>query len=300
MKLLNWFSRHKVTLYYTIGYLTAGIILLIFFLYLTFPWEKLSNYVEIQTEKFLGSVIDIRESEVKFPLKMTWSGVSIRPQTAQKTIRVNIDRISLEWTVRSLLKRRLDLIWSIQAAGGRGRGRIAGQTTDRGMQYRLTGDLKELDLGKIIEFVNPNVHEIEGTLALKQMQHDWVGGNFTKGVGMADLELVDGRIGTLDLIFTHIRGKISMRGGVAQINNILALGPSLELRGSGNIVFRPKFPDSLVNLNTRATVKDSSGPLALLAGSSSMARPGKAIELSLRGPLRRLTFFLNGASLFKL
>ena len=297
MKILIWLRRHKTALFRATAYLAAGIILLTVFLYLTFPWKKLSRYVRIQAEKVTASSIQIEESKVRFPLKMIWTGIVLSPRAAANPIEVKADQLSIEWTVGSLLKRRLEFFWSIKTAGGRGQGQIAGQPTDRGMQYRFEGDLKELDLGQIIEFIAPNVFEIEGTVELTGIQHDWIGADFLKGSGAADLEIVDARVGALELAFSQIKGHLAMRAGVAHLDDVTAYGPSMELVGSGNILFRSNLPGSLVNVSSRLTVKDDTGPLSMLAG---IAASGKPIELSLRGTLRRPTLFLNGKPMMTL
>ena len=295
-----WFQRHKTILFRVIAYLTAGIILLTVFLYLTFPWQKLSRYVRIQAEKYTASSIKVEKSEVRFPFKMIWKGIVFSPHTTENPIEVKADQLDLEWPVGFLLQRRLELFWSIRTAGGEGRGKIAGQPTDRGMQYHFEGDLKELNLGRVIEFITPNIHEIEGTVDLTGVRHDWIGSDFLKGSGTADLEVVDARIGALDLVFSQIRGRLAMKAGVAHLEDVTAHGPSMELMGSGNILFRSDLSKSLINLNSRATVKDAAGSLSMLGGLSASGKPGKAIELSLRGTLRRPTLFLNGAPILTL
>jgi type II secretion system protein N len=298
--MLTWFQRHKTVLFRAIAYLTAGVILLTVFLYLTFPWQKLSRYVRIQAENYTASSIKIEKSEVRFPFKMIWTGIVFSPHTAENPIQIKADQLNLEWTIGSLLRKRLELLWSLRMAGGEGRGEIAAHPTDRGMQYHFEGDLKELDLGKIIEFVTPNVHEIVGTIELTGVQHDWIGNDFLKGSGAANVEIVDARIGALDLVFSQIRGRLAMKAGVAQLDDVTAHGPSMELVGSGNILFRSNLSGSLVNISSRATVKDATGSLSMLGGLSASGQPGKAIELSLRGAIRRPTLFLNGTPVLTL
>jgi type II secretion system protein N len=300
MKMLIWFQRHKTVLFRVVAYLTTGVILLTVFLYLTFPWQKLSRYVRIQAERYTASSIKVEKSEVRFPFKMIWKGIVFSPYSAENPIEVKADQLDLEWTIGSLLRKRLELLWSLRTAGGEGQGEIAGQPTDRGMQYHFEGDLKELNLGRIIEFVAPNIHKIEGTVDLTGVQHDWIGSDFLKGSGAADLEVVDARIGALDLVFSQIRGRLTMKAGVAHLVDVTAHGPSMELMGSGNILFRSDLSGSLININSRVTVKDTAGPLSMLGGLSASGKSGKAIELSLRGTLRRPTLFLDGTPVLTL
>jgi type II secretion system protein N len=292
--MIKWFNEHKGALFNFIGYLTFAVILVTVFIYLTFPWKKLSRFIEFQVEEALDSSIEVQKSEFHFPLKLVWTGVAFRPREGPKSVHVDLDNISLEWTLRRFLQRRLELLWSVKLAGGEGNGQIAAQPTDRGMQYRFEGDLQDIHLENLITFVAPNPYGLDGVIGITHARHDWVGENIFRGTGSADLEVTDARSKTFDIGFNRITGHLVMKGGVAQLDDFLAQGPAMDLTGSGNVLFRPKLEDSLVNFNSRATIRDTKGPLALLGALSPKRGAGGATEFSLRGTFRRPTIFMNG------
>ena len=292
--MIKWLQEHKALLYQVIGYLTVAMVLLTVFIYFKFPWEKLSLFVEAKIEEATSGSLEIKEREIRFPLKMIWTGVTFEPRAVSHPIAIEIDRISVEWTLRRLLQRRLELLWSVQFAEGKGRGRFLAQPTDQGMQYRIQGDLEEVQLEQVFEFVAPNVQGVEGSVKITRIQHDWVGQEFLKGTGEASLEITDSRIKNWDIRFNRILASLSMKSGVAQLDDVLAQGPAVELTGSGNILIRPVLSNSLINFNSRAIIRDPSGPLALLAGSSSRRGGAGTADLTLRGTFRRPTLFLNG------
>ena len=92
--MIRWIQEHKSTLFGILGYLTFSVILLTVFIYLTFPWQKLSRFIEFQVEQALDSTIEIQKSEFRFPLKLVWTGVAFKPREAGKAVRVDLDKIS--------------------------------------------------------------------------------------------------------------------------------------------------------------------------------------------------------------
>jgi type II secretion system protein N len=296
--MIKWFNEHRGALFNFIGYLTLAVVLVTVFIYLTFPWQKLSRFIEVRVEEALDSSIEVQKSEFHFPLKLVWTGVAFRPRGGPRTVHVDIDHISLEWTLRRFLQRRLDLLWSVKLAGGEGSGEIAAQPTEKGMQYRVEGNLREINLANVMAFVAPNPYGLDGSIGITHARHDWVGENFFKGTGSADLEVTDARSKTFDVGFNRITGHLVMKGGVAQLDDLLAQGPAMDVTGSGNVLFRPVVEDSLINFNTRAVIRDTKGPLAILGAMSPKAGPGGSTEFSLRGTFKRPTLFMNGAPVY--
>ena len=300
--MFKWIQSHKTTVLLALGYLTAGVILLTVFLYLTFPWQKLSDFILVKAEEAMVSEIEVKESEIRFPLKLIWTGVVVSPHKAPHTdgrpMRVVADRITLEWPLGPLLSRRMELLWSVETAGGEGRGLMAVQPTDQGLQYHFRGDAKQLRLGQIIEFMTPNTYGIEGTVKIADARFDFLEADVLRGSGSAVLEVSDARISSLDLAFSRITGQLSMKAGVANLENVMAQGPAIELVGGGNILLRSGLPESLINFNSRASVKKATGPLSILGGSSAEGGPESGIDLALRGTFKRPTLFFNGVPVF--
>jgi type II secretion system protein N len=302
--MLKWIKTYKNTLFLVLGYLTLGVILLTVFLYLTFPWQKLTAFIVAQAEKATASSIEFKESEVRFPLKLIWTGVVVSPRAAaysaqdqnRHPVRVAADRVTVEWALVPLLKRRLELLWTIEAAGGKGRGLVAAQPTDQGMQYQFRGDVEDLRLERLIEYMAPNSYGIEGVIRVTAAQFDFVGKEFLKGSGSAALEILDARIAFLDVPFTRIKGDLSMKAGSARLENVQAQGPVLELVGGGDILFRPNLQDSLVNFNSRTMIRRPEGLLAFLVDPSKGSE--NAIELAVRGTFNRPTLFKNGTAIY--
>jgi hypothetical protein len=206
--------------------------------------------------------------------------------------RVLLDEIAVEWPLRALLRRQVDLIIRIKAAGGAGAATLAAQRSPRGLQYRLDGALTQLDVARLIRFWNPQFTAASGRIDVTIAGHDWVGDEPLRGTGRVEVAAHDLRIDALDLTFDSASGSMDLKGGVGNVEEFQAAGAALDLVGSGTLLFRSRMADSLVNLSARATVKQPVGMLALLAQPGS-----EGFDLGLRGPLARPGAYLNGAPL---
>lgn len=286
----RWTAARSPAVVTALGYAALVAVLVTVFLYLTFPWDKLSNRIRLQAELLTGARIDVQQSRVRFPLQLVWNGVTVTPKTG--AARVLLDQIAVEWPLPALLRRRIAVVIRIKVAGGDGVATLAVQGGARDLQYRLDGALTQLDLARVIRFWNPQFTAASGRIDVTIAGHDWVGDEPLRGTGRVEIEARDLRIEALDLTFDSAAGGIDLKGGVANIEAFEARGAALELVGDGTLLFRSSMFDSLVNLNARATVKQPVGILALLAS------PGNdAFDLGLRGPLRRPSLSVNGAAL---
>lgn len=286
--IVAWLSARSGQIATALSYAAACLVLVTLFLYLLFPREKLSDWVLAQTESAIASEIEISSGKMEFPFRLVWSGVTVIPH-ANPAIRVDLDEIALDWEIIPLIQRQLDLSMRLRGAGGTGLAFLAIQRTPEGPQYRLEGDLLDLDLEQVAEFLGIPPGEISGRLDVSVPTHHWVGDAALQGTGTVEIVASDVVIEAIDLTFDQIKARMKLAAGIGTFEALDARGPVADLVGSGSLVFRNRLSDSLVNLSSRLTVKDTNSLLALAnrAGESSA-------DLALRGPLGRPGLFLNG------
>ncbi|HSG05013.1 MAG TPA: type II secretion system protein GspN, partial [Nitrospiria bacterium] len=118
----------------TLGYLSAGVVAVTLFVYLTFPWDKLSLWAQAQVENKTGMDLKVGKSEVKFPFHMVWKDVTFSwsgPGSSQ----VKAERLSVEWPLRAILGRRLEVKFLARLFGGEFRGLLASENGEKGTVY---------------------------------------------------------------------------------------------------------------------------------------------------------------------
>ncbi|HSG04828.1 MAG TPA: type II secretion system protein GspN, partial [Nitrospiria bacterium] len=143
--------------------------------------------------------------------------------------------------------------------------------------------------------------EVNGTLRIASLEHAWINEKWRLGEGKTVVEISNilvkvssPQVSEFDLSIDRIKGEIGLKGGMGGLEDISATGTDFDLVGSGTLLLRPRFSESLLDFNSRLTLKTPKGPLAYL---SLLASPGGSLDLSIRGPLQRPTPYINGQPL---
>ncbi|HEY4484737.1 MAG TPA: type II secretion system protein GspN [Nitrospiria bacterium] len=290
MMLLEWAKRNRAALMTVLGYLSAGLITVTVFVYLTFPWKELSDWVRYQAEKSLAVKIEVRENRVGFPFQMIWKGVSVSvPQTASGAM--EIEEIRVNWPLGAVLRRRFNLAVSARGLGGEAAGRLSVLRTSEGMKMHLTADGGGFEIGRLAALMGYPGGDLFGSIRITRLVHEWMGQDWTTGDGSLTLEASDVEHKKWNVRFQKIGATLHTKGGMGRLENVKAEGPSLDLVGNGTLLFRPNPADSLLNFTSRVTLHKPTGPLALL---TAMASADGHLDFALRGPLRNPSTYVNG------
>jgi type II secretion system protein N len=277
-----------------IGYATAAVIAITVFVYLTFPWQQLSDWIRVKIERAAALEISVQNSRVRFPFRLVWNGVTVSRPGPVARVLWTADQVSVDWPVGAILRRQLDLDFGLQGLGGEARGRVTARRTPQGMKYHLEATANGFDLGKLATGFRLPSRDVSGAVGVNRFEHDWMNGDVLQGQGLLVLEAKEVALKNLEARFSRINGNLSLKGGMGHLENFTAQGDALDLVGSGSLLLRPDFMESLLNFNSRVTVRKPTGPLALL---SAMASPSGHLDFALRGALRRPTPYLNGTPL---
>ncbi len=291
MGLFQSVSRHRAGLITAIGYVTAAVIAITVFVYMTFPWQQLSDWIRVKIERATALEISVQKSHVRFPFRLVWNGVTVSQPGPAARVLWTADQLSVGWPVGSILRRQLDLDFGLQGVGGEARGRMTARRTAQGMKYHLEATGKGFDLGKLAAAFRLPSQDVSGAVGISRIENDWMNGDVLQGQGLLVLEANEVALKNLETRFARINGNLSLKGGMGHLENFSAQGDALDLVGSGTLLLRPDFMESLLNFTSRVTLRKPTGPLALL---SAMASPDGHLDFALRGALRRPTPYLNG------
>lgn len=290
MRGFQWISRHRSGFVTAIGYVTAAVIAITFFVYLTFPWHKLSEWVRIKVEQTTNLQVKVQNSRVRFPFRLIWKGVTVSRAGNSAPVLMTADQISAAWPLGAILKRHMDLDWGIEAWGGEIHGRFTARRTAQGMQYHMDASGKGFQLGRLAPLFQFPPDEINGTVRIRKFEHDWSNQDWMQGQGVLLMEATEVAIKKWQIRFRRLNGKATLNAGMSNLENLSAQGDALDLIGNGSLLLRPEFMESLLNFNSRVTIHNPTGPLALL---SAMA-PNGHLDFSIRGPLKQPTPYVNG------
>lgn len=287
----EWVNRRRAGLITVVGYATAAMITITILVYVTFPWQQLSDWIRVKLERAADLDISVQESRVRFPFLLVWTGVTVRPAGRPARISWSADRVTVGWPVGAILRRRLDFEIGLKALGGEAHGRVTARQSPQGMKYHLDATGKGFDLAKLAAGINLPSQDVSGAVLLTRLEHDWMNGDVLQGQGQIALEARGVEMKSLETRFARIRGSVSLKGGMGQLENVSVQGDALDLVGGGSLLLRPDFMESLLNFSSRITLRKPTGPLALL---SAMASSGGHLDFALRGVLRNPTPYVNG------
>ena len=290
MILFEWAKRNRAALATGLGYLSAALVAITVFVYLTFPWKQLSDWVRFQAERSLAVKIEVRESRFRFPFQLIWSGVTVAgPQTAGGP--VVIEELRVGWPLGAVIRRRLDLAVSARALGGEAGGRVSAKRTAEGTKIRLSANGRGFEVGRLASMMGYAGTDLLGTIRVTRLEHEWAGRDWTGGEGSMAVEASEVEHKKWEVRFSKIGATLLVKGGMGRLENVQAEGPSLDLVGNGTLLFRPNPADSLLNFSSRVTLHKPTGPLAWL---TAMASADGRLDLALRGPIRNPSAYVNG------
>jgi type II secretion system protein N len=281
-----------------LGYTLYTLVLLIFFLYLTFPHQKLEARLIAKLEQALDCQIRVNQSQRLFPLGLDWKQVQLHPQVGFKGD-VVVEQARARIYLLPLLQRRIETDFLIVALGGQVRGSFSVQQRDGKVQYYFQESAQNLELqalGLDIPF------KMEGRLKL-DLEATWQDQDLLRGSGSGDLELLGVKTGGVfaqglelpELSFSRVSTKLGFKNNVMTVEDFSAQGPHIEAAGQGTVLLRNRWSDGLLNLTTKAYVKEDlrqKFPVLAMMGNGR-----DSIEVVIKGTLGRPTIAINGIPL---
>ncbi|MBI3596598.1 MAG: type II secretion system protein GspN [Nitrospirae bacterium] len=288
----QWVNRHRSGFIAAIGYATAAVITITVFVYLTFPWQKLSEWIRIKIEQSTNLQVTVQDSRVRFPFLLIWKGITVSRAGHPVPVLMTADQILVAWPIGAILRRHMDLDLAIRAWGGEAHGRFTARRTAQGMQYHVEASGKGFELGKLAAVFQLPPEDVIGTVRISRFEHDWTNQDWMQGQGVLSWEATEVGLKPWEIRFKRLNGNVTLKAGMSNIENFSAQGEALDLVGNGTLLLRPEFMESLLNFNSRVTLHKPTGPLALL---STFSTPDGHLDFALRGALKQPTPYVNGA-----
>jgi type II secretion system protein N len=281
-----------------LGYSLYALALLIFFLYLTFPHQKLETRLIAMLEQTLSCQIRVNQSQWLFPIGLDWKQVHLHPQTGFKDD-VVVDQARARVYLLPLLQRRIETDFLIEALGGKVRGSFSVQRRDGKVHYYFQESAQNLELQALKLDIPFN---LEGRLRL-DLEATWQDQGFLRGKGSGALELLGVKTHGVsanglelpDLSFSGVVTKLALKNSVMTLEDFSAQGPDIEATGQGTVLLRDRWSDGLLNLATQAYLKEDLRqrfPVLAMMGHSR-----DPIEVIIKGTLGRPTVSINGMPL---
>jgi type II secretion system protein N len=238
------------------GYLLAGIVMLLIFLYLRFPGEALKDYVKaVAAARYPRASFSVDTIRPSLPPGLALSDITVafrdRPEAT-----LHADSLSVRPGGLSLLSGRLAIIMAAEGYGGEAGGRV---DFSRLFSFRgplsATGSIRDIRIEKCAWFREVLARQITGTLK-GSIAFSGTAEALKSGTGNVDFTLTNGTypllesfLGIEKIDFARVEGKVTYRNGALKINQLTLNGDKLRCSLKGNILLADNLGESQIDLN---------------------------------------------------
>ncbi|MHB1605249.1 MAG: type II secretion system protein GspN [Leptospirales bacterium] len=264
-----------------------------FFLH-EFPRHELAEHLlEVVSENTgLGTSAD--SARFDWPARISYDGLHLVSPSFQGPIAWEIPRFSGSLNLISLVSGKPRYNFDVKAYGGEFRGRLL--QARHGKWNHLRG--KTIHPINLLETKKLLRQNLSGRMNL-ETDYTWIRGSEQKGHGILNLAIENLVLHSLNIngiplpnvVFETVNGRLFLHDGQGKIESLVAEGPLAHVTGTGTILLRIPYQQSLINMDLHARLR---GQLKAIPLPSLETRKDGTLHIHLQGPLSAPSVALNG------
>jgi type II secretion system protein N len=299
-----------------IGYPSFSVFILLTFLYLSLPYDKLKARIEDQVSASGDIELEIGSLGPRPLLGLSASGVVIKmkqkdfdPQAKKKKdTRILLDEAVVKFGLIALIAGGVDVSFDVTGLGGEVEGTFS---ADKKKSWSFKGEVSKINLARLPILTDtvglPFAGLLSSKIDLSVLQDRW-----SDSAGLIEIDCEGGAIGdgkaklkipgnaflaaglTLPKVrLGRIGGQIKVEKGTASFQNVTAQSPDIEIAVEGSITLRSPLAYSLAQLYIRFKIspdlKKRDPVFELLEGNLNSARRSDGFYgIQLVGPLKTI------------
>jgi type II secretion system protein N len=262
-----------------VGYILAGVAMLILLLYLRFPGGAVTETIKAEAVRYPGLLLSIDTARPAIPPGVTLENVTAgfrgRPEAT-----LHADSLGIRPGWLSLLRGRLALVMAAEGYGGDVRGRVefANIFSVKGpLSAKMS--IREIRIEKCAWLRDALARQITGTLK-GSATFSGAAESLKNGTGNIDLTLTNGTYQLLENIlgferidFNKVDAKVSFRNGALKIAGLTLNGEKIRISLKGNILLADDFRESQIDLNGSIEIPMQGNKRVTLAISGTLGNP---------------------------
>ena len=263
-----------------VGYILAGVAMLILLLYLRFPGGAVTETIKAAAAvRYPGLLLSIDTAQPAIPPGITLENVTAgfrgRPEAT-----LHADSLGIRPGWLSLLRGRLALVTAAEGYGGDIRGQVEFANIFS-VKGPLSAELniRDIRIEKCAWLRDALVHQITGTLK-GSATFSGAGESLKNGTGNIDFTLTNGSYQLLESLlgferidFNKADAKVSFRNGALKIAGLTLNGEKLRISLKGNILLADDFRESQIDLNGSIELPMQGNKRVTLAISGTLGNP---------------------------
>ncbi|PJC71869.1 MAG: type II secretion system protein GspN [Syntrophobacterales bacterium CG_4_8_14_3_um_filter_58_8] len=262
-----------------VGYILAGVAMLILLLYLRFPGGAVTETIRAAASRYPGLLLSIDMVQPAIPpgvtLKNVTAGFRGRPEAT-----LHADRLGIRPGWLSLLRGRLALVMAAEGYGGDIRGQVefANIFSVKG-PLSAEMNIRQIRIEKCAWLRDVLARQITGTLK-GSAAFSGAAESLKNGTGNIDLTLTNGSYQLLENLlgferidFNKVDAKVSFRNGALKIAGLTLSGEKIRISLKGNILLADDFRESQIDLNGAIEIPMQGNKRVTLAISGTLGNP---------------------------
>jgi type II secretion system protein N len=262
------------------GYILAGIVMLLGFLYLRFPKEDLRDYLTAAAAaRFPGTSFAVGALRPSFPPGFMLKDVTVVFRDRPEAI-LHADRLNVRPGGLALLRGRYAIVMAAEGYGGNAEARI---DFSRLLSFRgplnAEAGVNNVRIEKCAWLREALARPITGTLkgsitftgsaeALKNGT-----GNIEFALTNGAYPLLESFLGIQKIDFTRVEGKVAYRNGALKINQLTLSGEKIRCSLKGNILLADHVKESQIDLSGTIEIPGQGNKRITLNIGGTLANP---------------------------
>jgi type II secretion system protein N len=292
------------------GYCLYGLMAVLFFVYLTLPVEAIGRFMLAKASQQAGVYISAKGFKRSASFGFDSQDITITDLGGSQVF-MTTPRMSVAVVPSSLFSHKKLVKISLPIYGGWAEGRLSIDSSGSLPRYEFEAVLQNILLQEASIFrqkeTGPadrqagNVHGIGRV----EVHYAWDADRPTTGSGQISIEIQDLKTEGMtvmnfpvsDLSFPKVVGKLTMKDGIATLNEFSGSGSGMDVTGSGLVQLRQPLTSSLLNMTMKLALKNKNGLPDSLVLLKSLVGENRPIEIVITGTMGRPFMNTRGLSM---
>jgi type II secretion system protein N len=306
------------------GYCLYGLLAVLFFVYLTLPVDAIGRFFLAKISAQAGVLISAKSFKRSAPFGFDTAEITVTDLSGSQLF-LKSPRLSIAVVPSSLLSNRRLVKFRMPLYGGSAEGRLSIDSSRSVPRYELDAAFQNIVLEEtpLLPQKRPaqpdrqaggrpgdagsssrqavNVHGI----GRMEVHYVWDANRPTTGSGRILTEVRDLKTERMtvmnfpvaDLSFSKALGKLTIKDGIATLNEFSGSGSGMDITASGLVQLRNPLSASLLNMTMKLALNNKSGLPDSLVLLKSLVGENRPIEIEITGTMDRPFINTRGLSL---
>ena len=297
------------------GFCLYGLLTVLVFVYLKLPVEAIGRFLLAKASEQAGFQISAKHFNRSAAFGFDSEEVTITDLGGTR-IFMTSPRMTVAVKPSSLFSRTKLVSISLPIYGGSAKGLLSIDYSGSQPHYELDAVLQDIRIQEspVLQLINNagppagpagRDHEMVRGVGRVEIHYGWEAGRPITGSGQISVEVQDLKAEGMtvmnfpvsDLSFPKVIGKLTMKEGIATLNEFSGSGSGMDVTGSGLVQLRQPLSSSQLNLTMKLALKNKAGLPDSLVLLKSLVGENRPIEISITGTMDRPFINTRGLSL---